>query len=178
MTDNKTKYVRMDGYGRWIKMQLSDMDTHDSHFDKSGGRFTLDFYPETEEELDKYWASGAPEVALGHQMLRTPDHPRYGNGDPDLGIGSYLKLRKDNNANDDRFAGPPNVFDWRGDKEGGTDLWDFEEDGLIWNGSKVAVKYSIWNNSEDKSRAVIRLQSLAVLELADEPEIDNTKPRF
>jgi len=179
-----TTYVVLRGFVRWARLYPDDRDYgFEGAFEEEGGRYTIDFYPKDIDELQKYFDAGASPVVMGNNMVRDPEHPKYGSGDPSLGIGSYIKFRKEHNHKVAKYAGAPHVFDWR-EAEDTTKLWSFptqdlddddnvithENDGKIWNGSEVYVKLSLWGTGE---RAKIRIKSVAVIELAEEPTSDD-----
>ena len=103
MAKNKgTKFVVMEGFVRWPKLTYEKRDTHEGHVGTTGGKYTIDFYPLNEEELQKYWDAGCAKTVMGNVMLREPGHKSWKdkyegedawmNDDPDLGIGKYLKF--------------------------------------------------------------------------------------
>ena len=175
MANNKAKEIYMTGYVRWAKLFPSNMDKYEKHFDQTGGRFMVDFYPESEKELSKFWDTDVGSESMGSPRLRDQSHRSYGDGDVDLGIGSWLRLKRDNISKTgiDAFGGSPYVFDFRDGPS--TKQWDSEADGVnIWNGSKVQVKLNIWGTG---GTANIRLDAVAVMELAAAPEMDDTEDK-
>ena len=174
MAKGKTQYPVLKGFCRWAKLSPEKMDTNEFHFDKSGGRYTLDFYFGDNDQLKKYFDSGAPVESMGNVMVKDVNHLKFGDGDPDLGIGSFRQFYKEHNANNPKYEGPPRVVDWRDGNRDPSNFWDFEAEPNIWNGSEVWVKYSIYNPGPQAS---IRLVSVAVIELA-EASVINDDERF
>ena len=208
--DNNNKQAteaRLTGFVRWAKLTYEDRDVYEQHVNESGGKYTIDFYPDNEEDVEAYYAAGGKRSSMGNDMFRTPGHKSWKDGaeddwkndDPNLGIGGYFQFKKSHNQKNEYYSGPPNVFDWR-EREGSSKLWAFPHvvrdedgnpvvdeagneimdngDGKIWNGSRVAINLSIWGKGPGDERASVKLKSVAVLELADEPERTESVPKF
>jgi hypothetical protein len=181
---NKQSYITMRGFLRWPKLFEGEQDNgYNDRWEEVGGCYTADFYPATEEELQKYWDGGCSPVVLGHQILRSPGQDNFGKGDKELGIGSYFKFRKEHNAKVRKYSGPPYVFDWR-EAEDSTKLWeapllnDQKEVVLgeqLWNGAECYLKLSKWG---DGDRAKIRIKSVAILDNPEGPPEETDEPRF
>jgi len=168
-----TKTFKMKGFLRWAKLTEETMDKYVKHFKTSHGRFMIDFYPENETEYQKYLDNGGPEVSLGYTLYRGPDNERYGNGDENLGTGSYLRLKRDNWSKlYEKDLGPIPTYDLR--ESDPTQRWDFDNEPTIWNGSAVIVEVDIWGDGE---KSIVTLQKVAVTELGSEPEAQDPDVR-
>ena len=176
----KDTIIRLDGYARWAKLFESDRDEYEGHFEDTGGRYQLDFYPESQEVIDEFLSTGIGKESMGNPRVRVPGGPLYGSGDPDLGIGAYIKLKRNHKGpwvdenGVDKYGGPPKVYN-HDTSEDPLCMWDLEKDGKIWNGSKVSVKLYI---RPDGGRSTIRLEAVAVKEAAPEPVFEDDDGAF
>ena len=161
----QTKYFKMTGFVDYAKVFAENMDDNMDFHGATQGQFNMNFYPETEEEMQKFFDNGAPQSAMGHDTIKI--------GDPEIGMGKYFKLKRPNvhKSGIDDFGGPPKIFDFREGES--VKQWDYnnEDDGEIGSRSKVIVEVSIWGTG---GTAVIRLEKIAVLELNkwEKPEDD------
>ena len=149
----KTTIVAMTGYVEYARVFTENMDDNMEFHGKTQGQFNVNFYPESDAEMEKFFAAGAPMSTMGHDVIKM--------GNSDLALGKFLKLKRPNvhPAKIDKFGGAPAVFDFRDGPS--TAKWDFSRDGELGNGSKVTVKVSIYGSGP---RASIRLEKIAVLE--------------
>ena len=149
----KTKLIAMTGFVTYAKVFNENMDNNMDFHEKTEGQFNMNFYPETEKDFDTFFGAGAPQSTMGHDTIKM--------GDTSLGMGGkYIKLKRPNKhpSGIEDFGGAPKVFDHT---EGESlKKWSFTEDGELGNGTKVAVKVSIYGEGP---RASIRLERLAVL---------------
>lgn len=148
-----TKIITMTGFVEYARVFEENMDDNMDFHGKTQGQYNMNFYPESDAELKKFFDAGAPESAMGHDTIKI--------GNPDLAMGKYVKLKRPNvhPAGIADFGGAPKVFDFR-DGPSAT-KWDFGADGELGNGSKVHAKVSIYGNGQ---RASIRLERIAVVE--------------
>lgn len=149
----KTKIVEMVGFVEWAKIFPQNMDDNMDFHEKTQGQFNMNFYPETEDEFEKYFSAGAPTSTMGHDTIKM--------GTEGLGLGKFVRLKRPNvhPSGIEDFGGAPDVYDFT---EGESlARWDFDEKGELGNGSKVKVKVSIYGTGP---RASIRLEKVAVLE--------------
>ena len=156
MTKNKTQIVTMTGYLQYARVFEGNRDDNMQYHEMVQGQYNTNFYPEAQGEFEKFFAAGAPVSTLGHDTIKV--------GDPDLGTGKFLKLKRPNKhpSGIADFGGPPVVFDFR---EGESmKKWGMEEHGELGNGTKALVKVSIYGSGP---RASIRLEKIAVLELVE-----------
>lgn len=149
----KTKIIKLTGYVQYAKIFPENMDDNMDYHEKTQGQYNMNFYPETEEDFETFFKAGAPQSSMGHDTVKL--------GDSSIGMGKFIKLKRPNvhPSNIEDFGGAPLVFDHT---EGeGLKKWSFTEDGELGNGTKVAVKVSIYGEGP---RASIRLERVAVLE--------------
>jgi hypothetical protein len=167
----RAKYVTVEGQMAWGKLFESTKDNAEWHKD-CGGQFSVDWYPATKEDLEKYLEAGAPTESMGHKMIKEPGDSKY-NGFDEYGFdGTYVTFKRKNihKSGIEDFGGPPVVFDFREGES--TKIWDEEADGSkFWNGTKAKFKVSIYDPFNDPTRASVRLESVAILELGEEPEV-------
>ena len=149
----KTQLIAMTGFVTYAKVFNENMDANMDFHEKTEGQFNMNFYPATEEDFDTFFGAGAPQSTMGHDTIKL--------GDETLGVGGkYIKLKRPNKhpSGIEDFGGAPMVFDHT---EGESlKKWSFTEDGELGNGTKVAVKVSIYGEGP---RASIRLERIAVL---------------
>lgn len=165
---------------RYVKVHEQDKDMGNGgkiDFSDENGRFSLTAVL-TEDQKAELVSNGCPEKSMGWDMFKLDKdgNPTYNFKRPH----THKKMR-DRKTNERVVFGAPDVFDmdksmaaW---KEAGTGelrdhlvMWDREEDGIIWNGSVCKIKYSVYKG--DKDVTVVRLESVAVLELAAKPTQD------
>lgn len=149
----KTKIIKMTGYVQYAKIFPENMDDNMDYHEKTQGQYNMNFYPETEADLETFFKAGAPESSMGHDTVKL--------GDPSLGMGKFIKLKRPNvhPSGIEDFGGAPLVFDHT---EGeGLKRWSYTEDGELGNGTKAHVKVSIYGEGP---RASIRLERVAVLD--------------
>lgn len=149
----KTKLITMTGYVTYAKIFNENMDDNMDFHEKTEGQFNMNFYPETEEDFEVFFGAGAPQSTLGFDTVKI--------GDETIGMGKYIKLKRPNKHKTgiEDFGGAPLVFDHtEGDS---LKKWSFTEDGELGNGTKVAVRVSIYGEGP---RASIRLERVAVLD--------------
>ena len=146
--------VTMTGFVEYARVFPENMDSNpDFH---PTGQFNMNFYPETDADLQALWDSGYPETFRGTSRLKTPKDGQAG-----YGIGQFVKLKRDN-VNDivDTWGGPPSVVHWSGDKIG--QPWSMTTDGELGNGTKVRVKMTVYGSGD---RTGSRLEKIGVMEL-------------
>ncbi len=143
----------MTGFVEYANVFEENMDENMDYHAKTQGQYNMNFYPESDPELKKFFDAGAPESSMGHDTIKI--------GNPDLAMGKYVKLKRPNvhPAGIADFGGAPKVFDFRNGPS--TDKWDFGADGELGNGTKVHAKVSIYGSG---SRASIRLERIAVVD--------------
>ncbi len=163
---SKTKYVVMTGFVDYAKVFPQNMDDNMDFHKETQGQFNMNFYPETEEDLQRFFDAGVAHEVLGNSTIKS--------GDSEIGMGKYIKLKRPNvhKSGIEDFGGAPKVFDHRaGDS---TKQWDVAEDGELGSRSRVKVKVSVYGSGP---RAVVRLERIAVLELQkwERPEDDGVE---
>lgn len=129
-----------------------------------GGQTIVDAYFTSEADIEKLREAGMQEAPLGH--------PRVRDGDPEFGIGKYIKLKRDvmdnvkvfeqkkGPATEVNYGGLPRVIDFRDPDNKGP--WDYEEMGSLGNGTKAIVKFDMYSKG-----AGFRLEAIAVQELVE-----------
>lgn len=152
----KTTVVAMNGFLEYARVFPENMDDNMDFHAKTEGQYNVNFYPETDEDFDKFFAAGAAPSAMGHDTIKV--------GNPEVGSGKYLKLKRPNKhpSGIEDFGGAPLVFDFREGES--TKKWSFSEDGELGNGTKATVKVSIYGEGP---RASIRLEKLAITDLVE-----------
>lgn len=160
---NKAKFVTMTGYVDYARVFTQNMDDNMEYHEETQGQYNVNFYPESDAELQKYFDAGVAHEVLGHSTVKE--------GDPEIGMGKYIKLTRPHvhRSGIDDFGGPPKIFDFREGES--TKRWLYEDDGEIGSRSKVLVKVSVFGSGP---RATKRLERIAVLELNtwEKPEED------
>lgn len=143
----------MTGFLEYARVFPENMDANMEYHAKTEGQYNVNFYPEANEDFDKYFDAGAPVASMGHDAIKV--------GNAEIGSGKFLKLKRPNvhPAGIEDFGGAPVVFDFRDGS--GTKKWSYDNDGELGNGTKATVKVSIFGNG---TRASIRLEKIAVLE--------------
>lgn len=154
MAKGKTTIVTMTGFIEYARVFPENMDNGDYH-EKTQGQYNCDFYPETTGGFEAYFQAGAPVSSMGHDTIKI--------GNPELGTGKYLKLKRPNvHPVVAEWGGAPTVFDFR---EGESlKKWSVEDDGELGKGTKATVKVSVWT---DGKKSIQRLEKMAVHELVE-----------
>lgn len=154
MAKGKTTIVSMTGFVEYARVFPENMDNGEYH-EKTQGQYNVNFYPETTEGFEAYFKAGAPVSSMGHDTIKI--------GNPELGTGKYLKLKRPNvHPIVPEWGGAPTVFDFR---EGESlKKWSMTDDGEVGNGSKVTVKVSVW---ADGKKSIQRLEKVAVHKLVE-----------
>lgn len=154
MAKGKTTIVSMTGFVEYARVFPENMDNGDYH-EKTQGQYNCNFYPETTEGFEAYFQAGAPVSSMGHDTIKI--------GNPELGTGKFLKLKRPNvHPMVAEWGGAPTVFDFR---EGESlKKWSMDDDGEVGNGSKVTVKVSVWS---DGKKSIQRLEKIAVHKLVE-----------
>ena len=159
----QTKYVTMTGFVDYARVFPQNMDDNMDYHADTQGQYNMNFYPESDADLETFFEAGAPESSMGHDTIKI--------GDPEIAMGKYIKLKRPHvhRSGIEAFGGAPEIFDFREGES--TKQWDYEEDGELGSRSKVKVKVSIFGSG---ARATIRLERIAVLELNvwERPEDD------
>lgn len=161
----ETKWGQATGYLEWAKVFPTNRDTTSTDakvqkfLKKHDGQYSVNFYPADEEEEEKLWNLG-----LSNEVYNSP-HPRYRDGNPDLGTGKYFIFKrrhkdiKDTKKGEIDFGGAPKVVHWYEGRMG--DPWNIESDGLLGNGTKATVKISVYGTDESQT---VRLEALGIID--------------
>ena len=130
---------------------------------KKGGQYVVNAFFTDQSQIDKLIDEGLQEKVLGNDRILE--------GNPDFGIGKYMKLRR--GVPDDirdwldpvtkekaNLGGPVKVVDLRNGREN-VRSWSFETDGELGNGTKAMVQFDTYSSGNG-----IRLNGIAVTELS------------
>jgi len=149
----KTKEIKMTGFIEWAKIFTQNMDDNMEFHEKTQGQFNMNFYPESDEEFETFFKAGAPTSSMGNDTIKQ--------GNEELGMGKYIRLKRPNvhPSGIEDFGGAPKVYDYTDGPS--LNLWDYETQGNLGNGTKVIAKATIYGEG---ARASIRLEAVAVLD--------------
>lgn len=125
------------------------------------GQCVVNGYFIDESQIEHLIASGVNEQNLGYD--------RFKEGDPDLGIGKYMKISrlfdnvktfkdKKGNIQEVDYGGAPKVIDYTKGEENKA-LWSYEEQGRLGKGTRAMVQFEDFRGGSG-----IRLIAIAVLE--------------
>jgi len=145
------------------KDEGSDANNAAKKSQSMGGKYKVNAYFTSQEDLDRLKADGVKEVNLGH--------PRFKEGNSEYGIGIFMNLHRYHNdtktfkdkktkeVKELDFGGPPVVVDLTNGRENKR-LWDVDVDGFLGNGTRALVKFSTYSDGVG-----LRLDAIGVLEL-------------
>lgn len=147
------KKIYVTGEARWAKLMESNRDKGENTTDPDvkrkleevQGQYLLDLYV-SHDEVKK---AGVPDKGLIGQLYKTNQD---GEEFYKCKRGHYNPKFKEG----ERVQGPPKVL--KEAEDGSFVDWDWQEDGLIGNGSKVKVKFDVWDNK------IVTMEAVAVLE--------------
>lgn len=131
------------------------------------GQCVLNGYFTSESQIQKLIEAGVNEENLGHA--------RFKDGDPELGIGKYMKIArpfenvkvfKDKKGNEQEvdFGGAPKVIDYTQGEENKY-LMSYADKGSLGKGSKGMVQFEDYGNGSG-----IRLIAIAVTDFVEPQE--------
>lgn len=146
----KTKFIEATGEIYYARVFPQNMDNSDFHADK-GGQYNCVFIPSDDSEMAKLKDAGFPEEVMNYKQIK-PFEVAGGR------MGMKLK-RNNKHPSIDDFGGAPKVLNWTEGR--GATAWDFDVDGELGNGTKVAVKVSIYTGGR---APVTRLEGVAVMD--------------
>ena len=176
---SKTVWVQIDAYVSWAKIFEENRDTAEkarkqgvTHkgvlkgLEATEGKYTVDVSPATEADFDKVKAVLTDQVYGGAERYK----------DSEFGVGKSFNLQrkhldkktfKDRNTGEDKeydFGGEPELV-WWNDEHGKDTPWDKQTDGFLGNGTKVKLKFSVYQ-SEDKPTTgdTLRLEKIGVVD--------------
>lgn len=126
---------------------------------KKGGQYIVNAYFTSQDQIDKLLEDGLDPHPMNSNRLVQ--------GNPEFGIGTYMKLKREVADNIKEFegkggtqvvnfGGPVGVLNITDGIENKRD-WNLEEDGLIGNGSKAIVQFQTYAQG-----AGVRLMNIAV----------------
>lgn len=147
------------------KDEGGDGNTAAKKVKKMGGAYSVNAYFIDEEQIDQLVHDGLDLKPMGNDRIKEGS---------DYGIGKYMKLMRyqnneviytDKNGKEQTVdhGGAPIVADLRMGVENKRH-WSFNEDGVIWNGTKAQVLFETYSQG-----AGVRLLAIGITELA-EPE--------
>lgn len=142
---------------------------------KMGGQYCVNAYFTSAEQIEQLVQGGLDLKPMGNDRIKE--------GNPDLGIGKYMKLARyekneviytDKNGKEQTVdhGGAPIVADLRMGVENKR-LWDYQEDGLLWNGTEAKVLFETYSQG-----AGVRLIAIGVTELAVPEENESNYDDF
>ena len=148
------------------KDEGGDGNTAAKKVKKMGGQYSVNAYFTDQEQIDKLVQDGLDLMPMGNKRIKE--------GNSEFGLGQYMKLGRfhnneviytDKNGKEQSVdhGGAPIVADLRMGVENKRH-WSYEDDGLIWNGSKAQVLFETYSQG-----AGVRLIAIGITELA-EPE--------
>ena len=169
----KTRFITARGYFEYAKLFERNRDLKSTNpkvqkqLDKFDGQTSVNFYPANEEELQKIKDSGISEKLYGGS-------DRFKEGNPDLGVGVYLTLKrrfnhvveyKDRETSEMKtvdFGGAPEVVWHGGDRSGEP----FDTEVNIGNGTEGMVRFSVYGEDNDDGQTV-RIEKVGVITLVE-----------
>lgn len=118
---------------------------------KTDGLYKVMFTPKDEETKARMSEGLSDPMFMGHPRWRD---------------GAVMLTRKhvDPSGVAD-FGGAPEVVHFSEGRH--NDKWDYDNDGPIWNGAKVVIKYTTYGEGESQT---VRLLKVGVIENGEEPE--------
>jgi hypothetical protein len=148
---SKSKYVEATGEVYYARVFPQNMDDGEYHL-ATEGSYNCIFIPNDKDELGKLMAAGFPEVSNNYKMVKEFDF---------AGGRKGMKLKRPNKHSSgiEDFGGAPKVLNWTEGR--GSKPWDYDIDGALGNGTKVAVKVSIYSGGKSPS---VRLEGVAVVD--------------
>jgi len=148
LAKKQTKFGTFEGELYYARLHEGNMDDSEYH-EKTQGQFNTIFIPKDNEELQRMIDLGYPEVSMGNKMIK-----EYSYADNRLGV----KLKRPNvhPSGIEDFGGAPKVTQGKSNMP-----WDFIAEGELGNGTKAAVKISIYGEG---STASVRLEKVGIIE--------------
>ena len=131
---------------------------------KSGGQTVVNAYFTSEDQISYLEGQGFERIAINPRTNAQVD--RIKEGDPALGIGKYLQMkrkfsdikeiknRKTGEFEDVDFGGLPKIVDLRDPDN--KRLWSLEEDGFLGNGTEAKVMFDMYKGT------TLRLEAIGV----------------
>lgn len=130
---------------------------------KKGGQTIVNAYFTSDADMEKLIEAGLDLKPLGHDRILE--------GNEELGIGKFIRLKRDVADNvhtfenkgksvEVNYGGLPKIVDLR-DPENKR-LWDYDEDGELGNGTEAIVRFDMYSNG-----AGVRLEAIAVTKLVE-----------
>lgn len=145
------------------KDEGGDGNTAAKKVKKMGGQYCVNAYFTSEDQVDHLIQQGLDLEPLGNDRIKS--------GNPEYGIGKYMKLsRYQNNeiiytdkSGEEKtidHGGAPIVADLRMGVDNKRH-WSYEDDGVIWNGSRAQVLFETYSDG-----AGVRLIAIGITDLA------------
>ena len=182
MTDGrKTFYHHVDASLRYAKVFYDNRDMGrpgtDVDYTDIDGQYQVEVLV-TEAQKAEMIEQGIPEISMGYTQFKKEGEDLFAYR---LKRPQKSKSLKDDNGNPVVF-GPPVVFDYNkavaAMKEAGTGKlgdyivpWDMSSDGLIGNGSKAYVTYTVYKNGKKR---IIKLEKIGIYDhVKYEPQVQD-----
>lgn len=149
----------------WAKLRPEDRDMGPQdgsdmakNFDAKQGLYVVNCMIDDDTKA-KMVADGIPNKGLQSQLFKTNKEGRqfYKATRPHFNP----KFKNQETGEQGVEVGPPEVLKM---VDGEYVAWDWDTDGLIWNGSKATVKFDVWDGK------ITTVEKVLVTELAEAPE--------
>ena len=151
----KSKYVYVDCTLEWAKLREEDRDMGPEdgsdmakNFEDKQGVYVVNCYIDEGTRV-KMIKDGIPDKGLQAQLFKTDKEGRvyYKATSPHFNP----KFVDQETGEQGVIIGPPEVFDGEGDA---LTPWDWKSKGLIGNGTKAIVKFSVWDGKITTLQAI------------------------
>ena len=150
---------------QWAKLRPEDRDMGPQdgsdmakNFDDKKGVYVVNCLVD-DDAKSKMVSDGIPNKGLQAQLFKVNKEGRqfYKATRPHFNP----KFKNQETGEQGVEVGPPEVLKMDGEEYVS---WDWNEDGLIWNGSKATLKFDVWDGK------ITTLEKVLVTELAEAPE--------
>jgi len=147
-----TEFVKLKGTAKWARVFEDNRDLYgfEGAAKEYGGQYVIDVYAD-KENLDKLKASGSrirPKLDTDGKM--------------------FVKFKRKHEGPFEAASGAPKVTNKAGD------VWSFEDDGPIGNGSEVEVDLVVYDTRMGKGT---RLEGVKVLSLVEYKETSGPREK-
>jgi hypothetical protein len=147
-----TEFVKLKGIAKWARVFEDNRDLYgfEGAAKEYGGQYVIDVYPD-KENLDKLKVAGSrlrPKLDVDGKM--------------------FVKFKRKHEGPFAAASGAPKVTNEAGD------VWSFEDDGPIGNGSEVEVSLVVYDTRMGKGT---RLEGVKVLNLVEYKEASGPREK-
>lgn len=172
---SKTKYYYCEGTCQYANVYESNRDMGNDFVDHSAtdGQYQITMIFD-EAQRDELIKNGIPTQVLGHKQIKPVEGGKFSYRFKRPHKSKYLKDSEGNQL----VVGAPDVIDIPASvskmkSEQGTKLWEhfvlLDDSTLIGNGSKVKIKYSVYQGRA----TIVQLESVGVIDLVEYQEKSN-----